>query len=120
MDYLYGNRQYGLEHVSKRETIKEQQRKQIDRIDKQLDKLIDLRLEETIDDETFKFKKELLISEKRLIEKEMEINTDFQDYRIDKTIEVFDFCSDAKDLFKNGTREEKKVVLQTLVSHFSL
>ena len=108
------------EDTTRRETIKDQQRKQVDKIDKQLDKLIDLRLDEAIDDETFKFKKELLISEKHSIEKEMTTDTDFQDYRIDKTIEMFDFCRDAKSLFENGTREEKKAILQGLVSHFYL
>lgn len=108
------------EESSKRERIKEQQRKQIDKLDKQLDRLIDLRLEETIDDETFKFKKENLMSEKRAIEKDMEINTDFQEYRIDKTIEVFNYCKGIKSIFESGTKEEKQQALKLLGSRLFL
>ena len=106
--------------MAQQEAIKDQQRKQIDKIDKQLGKLIDLRLEEEIDNENFKFKKELLMSEKRTIKKEIAINTDFQEYRIDKTIEVFDYCKGVKSIFESGTKEEKQQALKLLGSRLFL
>jgi len=104
----------------KYESIKEMQRKQIDRIDKQLNKLIDLKLDDVIDDEAFKFKKELLISEKHTIENEISLQTDSQSLKIDKTIETFEFCKEAKALFEEGTIDDKKAVLQGLGSRFYL
>lgn len=45
---------------------------------------------------------------------------DSQAYRIDKTIEVFEFCKDLPNRFKNGSILVRKQILDTLGSHWTL
>lgn len=108
------------ESAVKQESVKTQQRKRVDQIDLEINRLLDLCIQDQIDTETFKVKKAALISEKKSIEVEMSLGTAGQDYKADKTIEVFEFCKKAKDLFATGNYEQKKQVLQTIGSRFTL
>ena len=89
-------------------------------IDNQLNKLLDLKLKELIDDETYKSKKDHLTSEKLSIQKNMESDIYSQDYRRNKVIEMFDFCREAQDLFDKGDFKQKQIVLKALGSRFYL
>lgn len=108
------------DYAAKRDAVFKQQQKNIEKINKEIDRLLDLRLQEEIDKDTFIAKKDSLMADKRAIEKDLSINTDSQESQIDKTVDVFEFCKRAKDLFDNGSDDDKKLVLRALGSHFYL
>ena len=106
--------------ITKEKSIKEQQTRQLMKLDDQLKKLVDMKLEDLIDLESYKSKKESIMAEKRTIEKHISLGTDSQDYRTDKVIEVLEFCKTVKDIFKNGSVDDKKLALEALGSRFFL
>ncbi len=106
--------------ITKEKSVKEQQAKQLMKLDDQLKRLIDMKLEDLIDLESYKSKKESIMAEKRSIEKHIILGTDSQDYRTDKVIEVLEFCKTVKDIFKNGSVDDKKLALEALGSRFFL
>lgn len=115
--WLYDQSQ---ESTIKQNSILEQQKKRLVKLNDQLQRLLDLRLYNEIDQDTFKAKNEALLAEKRAIEKEMTYDTDTQEARIRKTIEVFEVCQIIRDKLKIGSREQKKIILQVLGSQFYL
>lgn len=102
------------EFTTKQESVSHEQVKQIEKINLQINKLVDMKLDDLIDTDTFKARKETLMAEKQAIEEHIKLNTMSQDYKIDKTIEVFDFCKIAKHQFIHGSREDRREVLETL------
>ena len=110
----------GKEAQVKRDAILKQQQRQIEKLNKEIDRLLDLRLQDEVDSSIFKIKKDALMAEKHSIEKDMYLDTDSEDMRINKTTEVFDFCKRVKDVFDQGSFEDKKLVIQALGSHFYL
>lgn len=108
------------EDTIKRKSLRKQQEKSLNKLDDQIQKLLNLRLNEEIDSDTFKAKNESLLAEKRSIESEMRLNNDSQEDRIQKTVSVFEFCKNVKTNFDNGTPEDKKEILQLLGSVFYL
>lgn len=115
--WLYDQSQ---ESTIKQNSILEQQKKRLVKLNDQLHRLLDLRLYNEIDQDTFKAKNEALLAEKRAIEKEMTYDTDSQEERIRKTIEVFEICQIIRDKLKTGSQEQKKIILQVLGSQFYL
>ena len=101
-------------------SVRKAQTKKLNDIDNQLNKLLDLKLKELIDDETYKSKKNFLTSEKLSIQRNMESDIYSQDYRRNKVIEMFDFCREAQDLFDKGDFKQKQIVLKALGSRFYL
>lgn len=120
--------QWGVKHAkelskeaeTKYESVKAQQRKRTDQIDQEINRLLELTIQDAIDTNTFKLKKASLIEEKKLIETEISLGTEGQDYRMNKTIEVFEYCRDAKTKFETGNYTMKKQILQTLGSRLFL
>lgn len=51
---------------------------------------------------------------KNAIESQILINSKATDYRMDKTIEVFEYCKNVKKRFEAGSPEQKKAILQCL------
>lgn len=96
------------------------QKNQLNKLDNQIERLIELRINEEIEADIFKLKKEALVLEKKTIEREMNLNTEADDSRIDTTIEVFEFCKKAKHLFETGDYEGKRMVLNALGSQLYL
>ncbi len=104
----------------KEQSVFKQQASAIEKINKQLEKLVDMKLEDIIDSETFKLKRDALISEKRLIEDDMSMRTSSQEYNSQKIVDVFEFCKNIKDLFESGDTKQKKLVLKAIGSRFYL
>ena len=104
----------------KEKSVLNQQKLNLDKIDNQLKRLLDLRLDSLIDDSTFKSKNEALMAEKRSILAEINLGVDSQDHRIEKTIELFELCKDLKNRFFNLSYSSRKQILDTTVSHWTL
>lgn len=90
--------------------------KQIDSIDKKLDKLLDLRLEESIDEDKFKEKQKKLKNERVELEVSLsQIKTD----NLDKTLELLEnFKNDAcslGEMFKNGDDKVREYLLNSVL-----
>jgi len=108
------------ESLLKEKSVLNQQKLNLDKIDNQLKRLLDLRLDSLIDDSTFKSKNEALMAEKRSILAEINLGVDSQDHRIEKTIELFELCKDLKNRFFNLSYSSRKQILDTTVSHWTL
>lgn len=108
------------ESITKEKAVLNQQKKSLEKIDDQLQRLLDMHLDELIDSDTFKTKNGVLLAEKRQISKHIELGIDSQGYRIDKTIEVFEFCKNVRNMFDDGSYELRKRILDTLGSHWTL
>ncbi len=104
----------------KRDSVLKQQQFRVEKINRELDKLLELRINDEIEPEIFKIKKNSLIEEKHQIESSMYLDTDSESYRIDKTVELFEFCKVANILFHKGNYDDKKMLLQALGSRFYL
>ena len=100
----------------KEEKLKSQQT-ELSNIERRLNKLLDMKLDETIDDQTYKEKKQNLEKEKSEIKAKL-INTDgeLDDWRkkVEKTIEFARLC---QYRFNTGTREDKQDILMTIGSN---
>lgn len=108
------------EEFEQYEDIKKQQRKRIDKIDQERSELVDMKIQKHIDQDLFAKKQEKLLNEKRVIEKELNLQTMSHEEHIEKTMDIFEFCRDIQDLYENGTIEDKDLVLTTLGSHYVL
>jgi len=106
--------------TTKEQSVLNQQKANLDKIDIQLKRLLDLRLEGLIDDSTFRAKNEALVSEKRQIGLDINSAINGQEYRIEKTIELFEFCKNLKTRFSSLSYSSKKQILDTMVSHWTL
>ena len=108
------------EESSKEDSVRDQQVKRLQKIDKELSTLLDLRIQGEIEADLFKLKKDILVKEQQELQKSIEISSANKDRRIDRTEELLHFCTRAKILFESGSLEDKKLVLRTLGSHFYL
>ena len=108
------------ESITKEKSVLEQQKINLTKIDDQLQKLLDMQLNGYIDLDTFKMKNKSLLDEKKEISRSIDLGIDSQAYRIDKTIEVFEFCRELPKRFKNSSIALKKQILDTLGSHWTL
>ena len=113
-------RELSNESATKEEAIKTQQLTRITKIDSELNRLLDLRISEEIDKELFDLKKSSLIEEKQGLKRAIDSSDDSFELRINKTVEILEYCKKAKDLFDNGNDEDKILVLKTLGSRFYL
>lgn len=104
----------------KEKEVLNQQKKALDKVNDRLQKLLDMQLEGLIDIDTFKAKNEALLTEKRKISKHIELGINSQEHRIEKTIEVFEFCKNVRKTFENGSYEARKRILDTLGSKWTL
>ncbi|MFM7457782.1 MAG: recombinase family protein [bacterium] len=112
--------EYSKGESERQKALRANQKSQLNKLDQQIERLIELRINEEIEADIFKMKKDSLILEKKSIEKEMSFNTEADDSRIDTTIEVFEFCKKAKRLFETGDHEDKRTVLNALGSQLYL
>ena len=113
-------KQLSQESATKEDAIKTQQLRRLTKIDSELNRLLDLRISNEIDKEMFDLKKSSLIEEKQELKRVIDSSDDSFELRIDKTIDVLEFCKEAKDTFDNGGDEDKILVLKTLGSQFYL
>jgi len=104
----------------KYESIKIQQRNRIDQIDSEISKLVDLCLQDAIDANMLKSKKQVLIEERQAIEQDLNSSSKINDQRTDTAIQVFEFCKKAKSFFEAGDYETKRTIIQMLGSRLFL
>lgn len=104
----------------KRDVLLKQQQRKVEKINKEIDKLLELRLNDELEPDLFKSKKASLIAEKHEIENNMYLDTYSDSYRIDKTVELLEFCEVAHILFNKGNYDDKKLLLEGLGSRFYL
>lgn len=102
------------------EHTKKQQRKRIDELDRQMSILVDMRIQEKLSEQDFDKKHKELASQKAMVVKELSSSELSNEQRVQKTVEVFEFCRDIQLLYKYGTNEDKDLVLTTLGSHYVL
>lgn len=100
----------------KEETLKFQQTS-LSNIERRLNKLLDMKLDENIDDQTYKEKKQILDKEKNEIKRKLDnTGNDLNDWRI-KVENTIDFARACRDRFNNGTRENKQEILMAIGSN---
>jgi hypothetical protein len=89
-------------------------------IERRLSRLTDMKLDEQLDDQEYKTKKQELLGKKKAIKKQI----DSYDRRVDDWLELteraFNFLAFARDSFINGTTTDKRVILQTLGANITL
>ncbi len=101
------------------ETLKSQQI-ELTKIEKRLNKILDMKIEEVIDDETYKEKKLILEQEKNDIKAKLtNTDNDLDDWRT-KVENTIGFARVCQYNFKTGTREDKQAILMTIGSNLIL
>ncbi len=97
----------------KEEKLKSQQT-ELSNIERRLNKLLDMKLDETIDDLTYKEKKQILEAKKNEIKVKLDSTTDdLDDWRtkVENTIEFARVC---QYKFNSGSRADKQMILMTI------
>ena len=101
------------------ETLKSQQA-QLSRIERRLNKLLDMKLDDTIDDQTYREKKQILEKDKNEIKVKINnVGGELDDWRT-KVENTIDFARACKYKFNNGTREDKQMILTTIGANLTL
>jgi len=103
--------------VTKRHRAEEQNSK---RIQDKLDKLMQMRLEDLIDNEEFLNEKSKLLKEKRRIEEILNGVKYRAESWYDLSVKTFEFANGAKEWFKTATKSEKTGILLTMGTDFKL
>ena len=87
---------------------------------KMIDNLLNLKLKEMIDDETYKTKKNTLFAEQLTIKKRMESLEDRTKDWFENAEKAYNFVKYAYYWFNNGNLEDKKIILQVIGSKLIL
>jgi site-specific DNA recombinase len=121
-------REWAIEHLRGSHKNEVDQRKEIFKdleikykdIERRLSRLTDMKLDEQLDDQEYKTKKQELLGKKKAIKKQI----DSYDRRVDNWLELteraFNFLAFARNSFINGTTTDKRVILQTLGANITL
>lgn len=109
----YLHEMYGQE-VTDRTQIFENQQKAYNEIQKQLDSLLDVRLQNLISDQEYKAKKENLIEQQTLAYERLEDTKHRAEEWIELTENTFHFACYASYWFEYGSLQDKKIILQTM------
>lgn len=97
----------------KEEKLKNQQ-SQLSKVEIRLNRLLDMKLDESIDDATYKEKKQNLEKEKNEIKSKLaNTDEDLEDWRV-KVEKTIDFAKACQNKFKIGTREDRQMILLTV------
>ncbi|NQS89381.1 hypothetical protein HQ584_06300 [Patescibacteria group bacterium] len=93
------------------ESILKSQQRALGGVENKLNRLLDMRLNDLLDDKTYKAKKRDLVTEKRSVKKKMEnIDKSLDGWR-DKVENALDFAYTCQKKFEAGTREEKHEIM---------
>ena len=76
--------------------------------------------ESLLSNEEYLIQKNEIVSYKNSLHQNLKDSDTRQNQYVDVTAMVFDFCKIAKEKFKNGTMEEKKLILKCLGSKFEV
>jgi len=106
--------------IENRNRIIENLRKAYKKCVKKIDALIEMRMEGEITQEEFLKKKKELIKEKARLQELLNDSDKRVTDWLEKAEKVFNFAKEAKEKFKNGTLEEKRMILACLGSNLLL
>lgn len=87
---------------------------------KQLGTLTDMRMKELIDDKEYLELKEKLVTQKNKIAEKLGDADTSADNWLELMEQTFNFCHNARLWFKNGTPDDKKIILRTIGSNLLL
>ncbi len=113
-------KQQNTTQVDSREKIVKQYRTHYDACLRRIDGLIDMRAGNELSEQEYKTKKAQLIKEKERLEELIDDNRYNTDMWYQKADELLYFASHAKELFRSGTRDEKRKLLSSLGSNLIL
>jgi len=112
-------RKYSDEVEDRNKVLKTHQ-KAYNQVQKKIDMLLDMRLNETISDKEYQVKKKGLIKQKQEIKKQLVRTDQRADNWLETAERVFIFAHYARGWFKEGGIKTKKIILQTIGSHLTL
>ena len=117
LEFLSGSHK---KEVEDRKAIYSNLEKRYKDIDEKLGRLTDMKLNEQLDDDEYNSKKQELLNEKSTIKRQL----DNYDHRVDDWLELteraFNFATNARARFINGTPEIKRTILQALGTNITL
>ncbi len=106
--------------VVDRSQIYENLQKTYNDLQRKIDNLLDLRIQELVSDEEYKQKKETLLQEQTQIKEKLD-DTELRSQNwLELTEKSFNFCVYARHWFKNGTLQDKRIIFEALGSNFLL
>ena len=109
-----------LNEANHQQTILNSQQKSLSQIETQLNRLLDLRINDQIDDSAFNLKKQQLLERKKLInEKLSDAGNNSDNWRV-KIETALEFAHFATERFKTGTRDDKRQILLGIGTNFIL
>ena len=111
---------YRSQEVEERQNVYKNLSNLLQETQKQLDRLLDLRLKDYVDETVFKEKTTKLESEIKHLKENLRNTEDRTEDLNDLTKRAIDFVAKAKDSFQNGDIETKKAILLGLGSNFLL
>ncbi len=111
---------YRSQEVEERQNVYKSLSNLLQETQKQLDRLLDLRLKDLVDENTFKEKSNWLESEIKQVKEKLRNTEDRTEDLNNLTKRAIDFVANAKDRFQNGDIETKKAILLGLGSNFLL
>lgn len=106
--------------VHTRTNIQEMQAKAYQDVQKQIDKLVDMKLREQISDEEYNLKRDSLMKEKQQLKLRLDETDDRANKWLKLTEDTFNFALYAHREFLNGELQRKKEMLIALGSNFLL
>jgi len=106
--------------VSKNKTIRDNQKRELTKIDVKLDNLFDLRLSEEITDELFSRKKTELLDSKERLTNSLKTIEDSNEDMTSKIKQLFDFSNALITNFNNADKLKKKEILSVVCSNLTL
>lgn len=113
-------RQLNEKETGERTKIYHLQQKAYNDSQRQIDNLLDMRLKELIDDNTYKAKQEALLNEQGELKKRLDQTEDRAANWLELAEQTFEFSKNACYWFNNGTIEDKKIILSTIGSNLVL
>lgn len=106
--------------VKERTQIYKSQQDQRNALQKRLDKLVDMRTRELLDDDEYREQKNRLSAEKTRIDQLLRSTEDRADEWLELAEKAFDFAVYARVHFNNGSLEKKREILMTLGTNIIL
>lgn len=113
------NRNHKVE-TTDRSKIYEMQKQKRQSIQSQIDSLIDMRTRDLIDDNEYASKRQQFKQELSKMDDNLRSTEKRADDWIEITEKAFDFAAHARERFKNGTKKQKRQILMSLGSNFTL
>ncbi len=113
-------REENKEEIQQREAIYKNLESSYRASQKHIDNLIDMRVRELIGDDEYIDRKNKLLVEKKQIKAKLDLLENRSNEWLELTEKSFIFAHEAYELFINGTKEDKKIILQIFGSNLVL